>query len=98
MIEVVESDVFAGWFAGLRDSQAKARILVRIKRLAGGNAGDAKPVGAGLSEMRINYGPGYRVYYQQRGRVLVILLCGGEKSTQSSDILAAKKIADHWKE
>ncbi len=98
MVDIVESDVFIDWFAGLRDSQAKARILVRIRRLAIGNAGDVKPVGAGISEMRINYGPGYRVYYKQRGTELVILLCGGDKATQASDIATAKTIADQWKE
>ena len=97
MVEIVESDVFTDWFAALRDGQAKARILVRIRRLALGNAGDVKPVGASISEMRINYGPGYRAYYRQRGKDLVILLCGGDKSTQASDISAAKKIADQSK-
>jgi putative addiction module killer protein len=98
MVEIVESDVFTAWFSGLRDRQAKARVLARIRRLAIGNPGDVKPVGAGISEMRINYGPGYRLYFQQRGKHWVILLCGGDKSTQASDILAAKVIAEAWVE
>lgn len=95
-VESVESDVFTAWFAGLRDGQAKARILVRIRRLGLGNPGDVKPVGAGVSEMRINYGPGYRLYFQRRGKQLVILLCGGDKSTQAADIVKAKDIAAQW--
>jgi putative addiction module killer protein len=98
MVEIVESDVFTAWFAGLRDGQAKARILIRIRRLGQGNPGDVKPVGAGISEMRINYGPGYRLYFWQRGEHLVVLLCGGDKSTQSSDITEAKTIAAQWKD
>jgi putative addiction module killer protein len=77
----------------LRDARAVARIAIRIKRLADGNFGDVAPVGDGVSELRIHYGPGYRVYFVQRGEVLVILLCGGEKSTQSRDIAAAKALA-----
>jgi putative addiction module killer protein len=96
MVEIVESDVFTAWFSGLRDGQAKARILVRIRRLGLGNPGDVKPVGAGVSEIRINYGPGYRLYFQRRGKQLVILLCGGDKSTQAADIAQAKAIADQW--
>jgi putative addiction module killer protein len=96
MVEIVESDVFTAWFAGLRDGQAKARILVRIRRLGLGNPGDVKPVGAGVSEIRINYGPGYRLYFQRRGKQLVILLCGGDKSTQTADIVKAKDIAAQW--
>lgn len=72
--------------------------MVDRRRLSVGNAGDVKPVGAGISELRINYGPGYRVYYQQRGKLLVILLCGGDKDTQVSDISVAKQIADQWKD
>jgi putative addiction module killer protein len=98
MVEIAESDVFTAWFADLRDGQAKARILVRVRRLGQGNPGDVKPVGAGVSELRINYGPGYRLYFQQRGQHLVILLCGGDKSTQASDIAAAKDIAAQWKD
>jgi putative addiction module killer protein len=82
---------------GLRDKQAQARINVRIRRLSLGNPGDVKPVGAGVSEMRIDYGPGYRVYYQQRGQVVALLLCGGDKGSQARDIQRAIEIAQEWK-
>lgn len=98
MVEVLKSATFDTWLSGLRDSQAKARILVRIRRLSLGNPGDVKPVGDGISEMRIDHGPGYRVYYQQRGPVLAILLCGGDKSTQSKDIARAREIAAQFGE
>jgi len=77
----------------LRDRQARYRIIARIKRLENGNPGDVKPVGEGISEMRIDYGPGYRVYYKDTGREIIILLCGGDKRTQQEDIAEAKKIA-----
>jgi putative addiction module killer protein len=93
MVEVRETAVFADWLAALRDDRARARIASRIDRLAAGNPGDAKPIGGGLSELRIDYGPGYRVYFQQRGRVLVILLCGGDKSSQAADIERAAALA-----
>jgi putative addiction module killer protein len=93
MIKVSQTREFARWFAGLRDRQAKARIEVRIDRLALGNPGDVKPVGEGVSELRIPYGQGYRVYYTQRGSVMVILLCGGDKSSQTRDIATAKMLA-----
>ena len=80
------------WLAGLRDQKAIARIQIRIDRLALGNPGDVRPVGSGISEMRIDYGPGYRVYFSQRGSDLVILLCGGDKTTQKSDIENAKRV------
>jgi putative addiction module killer protein len=82
---------------GLADHRAKARIEARIRRLTLGNPGDVKPVGSGVSEMRIDYGPGYRVYYVQRGEVLVLLLCGGDKRTQDADIRRALAIAAQWK-
>src|ERR1700726_5009235 len=97
MIEVRQTDVFATWFAGLRDREARSRITVRIRRLALGNAGDVKPVGSGVSEMRIDYGPGYRVYFQQRGPAIALLLCAGDKSTQDADIRRAIQIAKDWK-
>lgn len=87
------TEVFDGWFAGLRDQQAKRRIQARIDRAEDGNFGDCEPVGEGVSEMRIHYGPGYRVYFAQRGMEVVILLAGGNKSTQSKDIKAALEIA-----
>jgi putative addiction module killer protein len=98
MYEVIKSETFDRWLSGLQDRNAKARIEVRIRRLSLGNPGDVKPVGGGVSEMRIDYGPGYRVYFQQRGAVLIILLCGGDKKTQDKDILAAKSIAAQWSE
>jgi putative addiction module killer protein len=93
MISVEMTDEFAAWLSSLRDHNARARINKRVTRLAGGNFGDVAPVGQGVSELRIHYGPGYRVYFVQRGAVLVLLLCGGDKSTQDSDIDAAKKLA-----
>lgn len=93
VIEIRETEAFSTWLRGLRDSQARARIAARIRRLAFGNPGDVKPVGEGVSELRIHYGPGYRVYYVQHGTVLIILLCGGDKSTQAKDIEAAKRLA-----
>jgi putative addiction module killer protein len=93
MIEVRRTAVFTAWLRGLRDERAKARIALRIDRLRLGNFGDVKPVGERISELRIFYGPGYRVYLTRRGATLVILLCGGDKSTQSSDVNAAKVLA-----
>jgi putative addiction module killer protein len=98
MYELIKSETFDRWLSGLRDRNAKARIEVRIRRLGLGNPGDVKPVGEGVSEMRIDYGPGYRVYFQQRGPVLIILLCGGDKKTQDKDIQTAKSIAAQWSE
>ena len=93
MIEIRKTDLFANWIDNLRDVNAKARILVRIERLRSGNAGDVKPVGEGISEMRIDYGPGYRVYFIQRGNEVIIILAGGDKSTQSGDIKKASRLA-----
>ena len=93
MIEVRQTEVYANWFAGLRDRQARARIDVRIRRLSLGNSGDVKPVGEGVSEMRIDYGPGYRIYFVQRGQQLIILLAGGDKRTQTQDIQTALELA-----
>jgi putative addiction module killer protein len=95
MIEIRKTEHFAKWLDNLRDIQAKARVLIRIERLASGNAGDVKPVGEGISEMRINYGPGYRVYFIQRGSELIILLAGGDKSSQSRDIKSAIRLAQN---
>lgn len=93
MVEVRQTDEFEAWFANLRDRVARARITARIRRLSLGNPGDVRPVGAGVSEMRIDYGPGYRVYFVGRGEALVILLCGGDKKTQGRDIKAAVALA-----
>lgn len=98
MIEIAQSEEFDTWLRRLRDSKAKARIQARILRLSLGNPGDVKPVGQGISEMRIDYGPGYRLYYLNQGDRLVILLCGGDKSTQDKDIVLAKLLAARWKE
>jgi putative addiction module killer protein len=93
MMEIRKTDVFAAWLDSLRDMQARLRVLVRIERLASGNPGDVKPIGEGLSELRIDYGPGYRVYFTQRGSELVILLAGGSKSSQAKDIQTALALA-----
>ena len=92
-VEVRQTDVYARWFGRLRDRQARARIDIRIRRLALGNPGDVRPVGEGVSELRINYGPGYRVYFVRRGQSLVILLAGGDKSSQARDIARARGLA-----
>jgi putative addiction module killer protein len=97
MIELIRSATFDSWLSSLRDRRAVTRIAARLDRLAAGNPGDAEPIGEGVSELRISYGPGYRVYFLQRGPVLVILLCGGDKSTQSKDIRQAKVLAEQWK-
>ncbi len=93
MIEVVTSSVFDHWFSRLRDRQAKTRIMVRIARLRAGNPGTVKPVGSGVSEMKLDFGPGYRLYLISRGPLLIVLLAGGDKSTQEADIATAKRIA-----
>lgn len=93
MIEVRKTAVYTKWVDGLRDINARARVLMRVERMAAGNFGDVKPVGQGVSELRINYGPGYRVYFKQHGQQLVILLAGGAKSTQSKDIKMALEMA-----
>ena len=93
MIELRKTETFAKWLDGLEDIHARARILVRIERLAAGNPGDVKPVGEGVSELRIDYGPGYRVYYKKQGRSLVILLAGGDKRTQSRNVKTPLRLA-----
>lgn len=93
MIEIRETTEFSKWLTALRDSQARTRIQARILRLRLGNPGDVKPVGEGVSELRIDYGTGYRVYYVRRGPLLVILLAGGAKPTQDKDIKSALKLA-----
>lgn len=98
MVEMLKTSEFDAWLSDLKDRQAAARIVARIDRLALGNAGDVKPVGSGVSEMRVDYGPGYRVYYSQRGSLVVLLLCGGDKRTQDADIKQAKKLAGVWRQ
>ncbi len=93
MPEIRKTEAYAKWLDGLRDVQARARILVRVERLAAGNPGNVKPVGEGVSELRIDYGPGYRVYYKKQGQEVVVLLAGGDKRTQASDIKTALRLA-----
>ena len=93
MIEIREMEMFSKWLAKLRDQGAKARIASRIRRLAFGNPGDVEPVGEGVSELRIHYGPGYRVYFIRRGGAVYVLLCGGSKASQKRDIKRAKEMA-----
>jgi putative addiction module killer protein len=90
MVKVIESLVFTAWLTGVRDPRARTRVLARIARLAAGNPGDVKSVGQGISELRIDHGPGYRVYFSQRGTVAVLLLIGGDKRTQDRDIKRAR--------
>jgi putative addiction module killer protein len=97
MVEVLRSEIFDRWLRKLKDRRAAARVLVRVDRLAAGNPGDVKPVGGGVSELRIDYGPGYRVYYLREGNKLILLLCGGDKSSQDRDIKEAQGIAKDWK-
>ena len=92
-MEIIASDTYARWLSRLRDREARSRITNRIRRLSRGNPGDVAPVGGGVSELRINYGPGYRVYYVQRGQRLIILLAGGDKDSQERDIANAHRLA-----
>ena len=93
MLEVRQTAVYATWFSSLRDRAAKVRIDIRIRRLSLGNPGDVKPVGEGVSELRVSFGPGYRVYFVERGNEYIVLLAGGDKSSQDGDIRKAKKLA-----
>ncbi len=95
MVEIRKTDTFAKWIDGLCDIRARARILVRIERLSLGNPGDVKPVGEGVSEMRLDYGPGYRVYFKKTGQTVVVLLAGGDKRTQAKDIKSALRLAQN---
>jgi putative addiction module killer protein len=95
VIEIRQTTVYSEWFDGLRDRQAKVRIDIRIRRLSLGNPGDVKPVGDGISELRIDHGPGYRVYYLQKAREVVVLLAGGDKASQDADIRQAKALASN---
>ena len=93
MVEVHQTPTFTDWLGELRDASARARIVIRIRRMETGNPGDVRPVGDGVSEMRIDYGPGYRVYFVRRGESVVLLLCGGDKRRQQADIRRAKRLA-----
>ncbi len=95
MLEIRKTDTFSKWIDGLRDTQGRARVLARIERLSLGNPGDVKAVGEGVSELRIDCGPGYRVYYKKVGQTVVILLAGGDKSTQNKDIKTALRLAQN---
>ncbi len=95
MIEIRKTDTFAKWIDSLRDIKARARILVRIERLSLGNPGDVKPVGKGVSELRIDYGSGYRVYYKKVGQAVIVLLAGGDKRTQAKDIKTVQRLAQN---
>ena len=92
MYTVLQSGTFKEWLAGLKDAQARARIIARIRRVELGNLGDTKTVGKGVSEMRVDYGPGYRLYFSMRDQVLILLLCGGDKRTQGNDIKRAQRM------
>lgn len=98
MFEIIRSATFSQWLSDLRDNQTRMRVLARLDRMALGNFGDVQPVGEGISELRIHYGPGYRLYCLQSGTRVVVMLCGGDKSSQSRDIEQAKLIAKDWKE
>lgn len=98
MIEIIQSDTFKAWRKSLKDKQALLRVNARLERMKDGNLGDVKPVREGISELRIDYGPGYRVYFIQRGSVVIVLLAGGDKRTQDADIKRALNIAKDWKE
>jgi putative addiction module killer protein len=96
MIEVKQTETFRKWRMRLKDERVRGLIASRLDRLAFGHAGDMESVGQGISELRIHYGPGYRIYFQRRGKTIIVLLCGGDKSTQAKDIKAAKRLAAEW--
>lgn len=96
MFEIIKTDTFDAWLRGLRDRQVVARINARLRHASAGNLGDVAPVGDGVSEMRLFYGPGYRLYFIRRGVALVVLLCGGDKTTQARDIARAKALSNDW--
>ena len=97
MFEIVQSITFSRWFQGLRDRHASARIVARLRNVSLGNLGDARSVGDGVSEMRLHYGPGFRLYFLHRGKTVIVLLCGGDKDSQDRDIEHAKQIARDWR-
>jgi putative addiction module killer protein len=98
MLELKQTETFQKWRTSLTDAKVLGLIASRLDRLAFGHPGDAQPIGEGISELRIHYGPGYRVYFQQRGNTIIVLLCGGDKSTQAKDIKTAKRLASEWSE
>jgi putative addiction module killer protein len=98
MVEIKQTEIFKKWRTRLKDEQVRALIASRLDRLAFGHAGDTEPVGQGISELRIHHGPGYRIYFQKRGGKIIVLLCGGDKSTQAKDIKTAKQLAQEWSE
>ena len=98
VIELRQTEIFRKWRMKLKDERARVLIASRLDRLAFGNAGDVKPVGQGVSELRIDQGPGYRVYFKKRGNTIILLLCGGDKRTQDRDIKMAKRLAAEWSE
>lgn len=98
MPEILQTERFRDWLVGLKDRQGLARVIARVERIAIGNLGDVKPVGGGISETRIDYGPGYRLYFAHKGKALIVLLAGGSKKTQAKDVKAAKALWEAWKE
>ena len=98
MIELKQTETFRKWRTRLKDERARILVASRLDRLAFGLAGDVEPVGQGVSELRIHHGPGYRIYFQKRGSTIIVLLCGGDKSTQAKNIKAAKRLAEAWSE
>jgi putative addiction module killer protein len=98
MIEFRQTETFRRWRIRLKDQRIRALIASRLDRLAFGNPGDVRPVGSGISELRIDHGPGYRIYYKRRGETIILLLCGGDKRTQANDIETAKRLAKEWSE
>ncbi|MFH6840995.1 type II toxin-antitoxin system RelE/ParE family toxin [Providencia sp. 2024EL-00732] len=96
MIEIKQTDEIEKWLNSLKDKIAKAKILIRLERMAEGNMGDVQPIGHGLSELRIHQGKGYRVYFGNKNNQIILLLCGGDKTTQQADIKKAKELAKKW--
>jgi putative addiction module killer protein len=96
MLDLKQTATFQRWRTRLKDERARALIASRLDRLAYGHAGDVEPVGAGISELRIHYGPGYRIYFHRQGKTVILLLCGGDKSSQAKDIKTAKRLLDEW--
>ena len=96
MFELKQTETFRKWRSHLKDERARALVASRLDRLAYGHAGDAAPVGNGISELRIHFGPGYRIYFQRRRRTVIVLLCGGDKGSQAKDIKTAKRLANEW--